>query len=192
MLETTIQYVITIRYNFLQKYLLYFRPCICIHRFADISFAASYRRYRVVRRRIYDIVKPRYLAFGIAKGLTIYDNNDSKTIEKSKKKKKMVHRSRNNKREHNRGTNVWFGKHVANQQKHSFQVLSFDERETIGDVQSDLARGWRSDDSTKISRKGWTGRVGGERERRRRRERDKGNPERQGYIVLGRLILYSV
>lgn len=36
----------------------------------------------------------------------------------------MVHRSRNNKREHNRGTNVWFGKHVANQQKHSFQVLS--------------------------------------------------------------------
>lgn len=88
MLETTIQYVITIRYNFLQKYLLYFRPCICIHRFADISFAASYRRYRVVRRRIYDIVKPRYLAFGIAKGLTIYDNNDSKTIEKSKKKKK--------------------------------------------------------------------------------------------------------
>lgn len=190
MLETTIQYV-TIRYNFLQKYLLYFRPCICIHRFADISFAASYRRYRVVRRRIYDIVKPRYLAFGIAKGLTIYDNNDSKTIEKSKKKK-MVHRSRNNKREHNRGTNVWFGKHVANQQKHSFQILSFDERETIGDVQSDLARGWRSDDSTKISRKGWTGRVGGERERRRRRERDKGNPERQGYIVLGRLILYSV
>lgn len=124
MLETTIQYVITIRYNFLQKYLLYFRPCICIHRFADISFAASYRRYRVVRRHIYDIVKPRYLAFGIVKRLTIYDNNDSKTIEKSKKKKKMVHRSRNNKREHNRGMNVWFGKHVANQQKHSFQVLS--------------------------------------------------------------------
>lgn len=24
----------------------------------------------------------------------------------------MVHRSRNNKREHNRGTNVWFGKHL--------------------------------------------------------------------------------
>lgn len=34
--------------QFLQKYLLYFRPCIRIHRFADISFAASYRRYRVI------------------------------------------------------------------------------------------------------------------------------------------------
>lgn len=189
MLETTIQYVITIRYNFLQKYLLYFRPCICIHRFADISFAASYRRYRVVRRRIYDIVKPRYLAFGIAKELTIYDNNDSKTIEKSKKKKWFIDREIIN---GNITAGRMFGLASMLQQKHSFQVLSFDERETIGDVQSDLARGWRSDDSTKISRKGWTGRVGGERERRRRRERDKGNPERQGYIVLGRLILYSV
>lgn len=84
MLETTIQYVITIRYNFLQKYLLYFRPCICIHRFADISFAASYRRYRVIRRRIYDIVKPRYLAFGIAKGLTITIQKRSRNLKKKK------------------------------------------------------------------------------------------------------------
>lgn len=44
-----------------------------------------------------------------------------------------------------------------NQQEHSFQAPPFDERETIGDVQSDLARGGRNDDSTKISRKGWAG-----------------------------------
>lgn len=134
-------------------------------------------------------MKSRHLAFDITKGLII--RKRSRNIYK--KKKWFIDREIiNGKRNH--GTNVWFAKHVANQQQHSFQVLSFDERETIGDVQSDLARGWRSDDSTKISRKGWTG-EGWRRERereRRRRERDKGNPERQGYIVLGRLILYSV
>lgn len=111
-------------------------------------------------------MKSRHLAFDIAKGLII-----RKRSRNLKKKKWFIDREIiNGKR--NRGTNVWFAKHVANQQQHSFQVLSFDERETIGDVQSDLARGWRSDDSTKISRKGWTGEGW-------RRERESGGGEKE-------------
>lgn len=79
------------------------------------------------------------------------------------------------------------------QQERSFQgPISFDERETIGDVQSDLARATEGTTiAQRFREKGWTAEGEGWR-RAEERERDKGNPERQGYIVPGRLILYSV